>query len=94
MKTNMFNEKLERRCAYRSDVHNFVKVLQKAEIMFPCSKDDIVAKIKGIEVQVDFNEFIPATSFIESVEMQEFVNAFIFYNAMFSELIPNSLQYE
>ena len=94
MKMNMFNEKLERDCAYRSDVHNLVKAVQKAEILFPCTLEEVNEKLTGLQIQVDFDEFVPAESFLEKVEMGYFENAFVFYNALFAELIPNSLQYE
>lgn len=94
MKTNMYNEKLERDCAYRCDVHNLVKAVQRAEIMFPCTLEEVKEKLTGMQIQVDFDEFVPGESFLEKVEMKEFENAFVFYNALFAELIPNSLQYE
>lgn len=66
---------------YTSGVHNFHKAMAKAGIVFPISKAEIIKALEGLEVQVDFETFIPAVSMVERMKPESFENAAAFYNA-------------
>lgn len=95
MITNMFNEEVKPKCAYRADVHNFIKAMDKAGIVFPTTKAEMMKKFGDMQIQIDYdNKCIPAKAFIEKMVKEDFDCASSFYDAMFAELIPNSIQYE
>lgn len=89
----MFNENVKPGCAYRADVHNFIKAMDKAGITFPTTKTAMMEKFGDMTIQIDYDKKIPARQFIEKIVKEEFECASAFYDAMFAELIPNSIQY-
>lgn len=79
--------------AFCSAGHVFVKALDKAEITFPTTKKEIIAKLGDIEVQVADDKFVSAASIVEAIQVEDFPNGTAFMcaytSAMYKEAEAN-----
>jgi len=66
---------------YTSDVHNFHKALAKSNVLFPAAKAEIMEALGDKEIQIGFDEFVPAASLVERMIPESYENAAAFYNA-------------
>jgi hypothetical protein len=66
---------------YTSDLHNYHKAMGKAGVVFPATKAEIIDALGDLQVQVDFDTFVPASSLVERILIENYENAAAFYNA-------------
>lgn len=64
--------------AFSSASHVFVKAVNKAGVVFPTTKAEIVGKLGDTEVQVADDKFVKAASIVESMDVDEFPNGAAF----------------
>lgn len=67
--------------AFGADLHYMVKAMGKAGVTFPASKSEIVSKLNGFTVKIDYEKEVSAASLVEPMVPDEYPNADAFYNA-------------
>jgi hypothetical protein len=64
---------------YKFELHNLVKAMGRNHIVFPISKNELLERIGGVDIQTDFDKKTPLNKIIELFDFEEFESAAIFY---------------
>jgi hypothetical protein len=67
---------------YMAAAHHTVRLLESANIQFPISKADLLAKVGEKEVQVDFDKKITMNEYCKNIKLESFANKAQFFNAL------------
>jgi hypothetical protein len=67
---------------YLATDHNVVRVLDAGKIGFPISKNDLLAKVGGVEVQVDFDKKANMSDLCANIKINNFENKSQFFCAL------------
>ncbi len=68
---------------YMAAVHNTVRVLEKGDIRFPIGKEDLLKKVGGDTVQIDFDTVVTMNEYCSKIKLDSFANKAQFFNALF-----------
>jgi len=67
---------------YVASMHNVVKALAAANVIFPVSKKDLLDHAGSAMIQIDFDEKISLNDYCKDIKISSFENKSQFFNAL------------
>jgi hypothetical protein len=67
---------------YMAAAHNTVRLLEAADISFPISKADLLAKVGDKEVQIDYDKKVTMNEYCKNIKVDVFTCKAQFFNAL------------
>lgn len=81
---------------YLADMHNLVKAMEKSDVCFPATKQELIKKFGSSTVQIDFDKSVTAASIVEALDPEKFPSATAFfcaYSALCMDTLKKKIKY-
>ncbi|WP_425538596.1 hypothetical protein [Microaceticoccus formicicus] len=67
---------------YRAKNHNIIKALEQSFISFPIGKQELLKKVEGVEIGIDYNEKVLLSDYCKDINIDYFDNKAQFFCAL------------